>query len=104
MGGTTQTGSKNSNFLTTYARHMKFSELANITKRSYLTKFGGIKMGGSPSNGAAKILNFQTIKVRQIKFLELVDIKNKLNQTKIMGFKIGVNPKWGPPKFKLFNL
>ena len=45
---------KNSNFLTTYARHIKFSEWANITKRSNLIKFGGIKVGGSPQTGPPK--------------------------------------------------
>ena len=34
-------GHQTSNFLTTHARHMNFSGLENITKRSNLTKFGG---------------------------------------------------------------
>ena len=33
MGGTFKQGRQNSNFLTTHARRMKFSEKANIKKR-----------------------------------------------------------------------
>ena len=54
MGVPLNRGQKNSNFLTTYARHMKFLELANITKRSNLTKFGGIKLGIPPQTRQPK--------------------------------------------------
>ena len=64
MGVPLKQGQKNPNFLTTYARHIKFSDKASVTKRSNLTKFVSIKMGGSPSNEAAKFLNFLTIKAR----------------------------------------
>ena len=58
IGGALKRGQNISNFSTTYPRLMKFSEQANITKRSNLIKFEGIKMGGFPSNEVAKILNF----------------------------------------------
>ena len=60
MGVPLKQGRKNSNFLTTYARHIKFSELANNAKRSNLTKFGGIKMGVPPQMGPPKFSIFKT--------------------------------------------
>ena len=55
-GDLLQTGPKNSNFLTTHARHMKFSELGKYYKKIKFEKVLRYQNGGFPLNGPPKFL------------------------------------------------
>ena len=57
MGVFPETARRNSSFLNTDARHMKFSTKAYIKKTQNVTKFGSTKLGAS-SNVATESLNF----------------------------------------------
>ena len=61
-------GRLNPNFLTTRARHMKFSGLAKMKKRSNVTKFGDTKIKGVPLKRGHQTSNFLTTHARHMKF------------------------------------
>ena len=74
MGVPLKWSHQNSNFLPTHARHMKFLGLANMKKRSNLTKFGYIKMG-VPLKRGRQNSNFLTTHARHMKFSGYANMK-----------------------------